>query len=139
MKYLLFILCFFNFIFCEIEATTNNGIKVILNDDGTWQYVKKFKYIERDVEPAPKEEYAVGNIIEYPESAIERGTEGIVVVAALIDKKGMVEICYLIKGVSKDLDLEAVRAVKKSRWYPAQRKNKPIDVWVNIPVSFRLQ
>ena len=43
LKYLLPILCLFTIIFCETEATTNEGKKVILNNDGTWKYAESIK------------------------------------------------------------------------------------------------
>ena len=46
MNYLLLLLCSFSFIFCKTEATTNNGKKVILNEDGTWEYMEEKKVLD---------------------------------------------------------------------------------------------
>ena len=47
--------------------------------------------------------------------------------------------CYLVKSVFESLDKMALQAVQKSRWIPAKQQGKRIGVWVNIPVSFKLQ
>tara|TARA_B100000579_G_scaffold436924_1_gene464480 strand:- start:1926 stop:2378 length:453 start_codon:yes stop_codon:yes gene_type:complete len=150
MKYLLSILYLFNVILCEIEATTNDGKKVILSDDGTWKYLEekidsqvksnmKFKFIAREVEPQAYPGFRVEDFVEYPTLAKEAGIEGRVIVAAFINKKGIPKNIYIVKGVSESLDREALDAVKKSRWVPAKQDEQRIGVWVNIPVSFRLK
>ena len=58
--------------------------------------------------------------------------------AAFIDKKGRAKNCYIVKGVFESLDQMALQAVKQSRWVPAKQQGKRIGVWVNIPVSFKL-
>ena len=98
----------------------------------------KFEYIAREVEPAPYPGFRVEDFVEYPELAKEAGIEGRVIVAAFIDKKGRAKNCYIVKGVFESLDQMALQAVKQSRWVPAKQQGKRIGVWVNIPVSFKL-
>ena len=99
----------------------------------------QFEYIAREVEPQPYPGFKVEDFVEYPELAKEAGIEGKVIIAAFINKKGMPKNCYLVKGVFESLDKMALQAVQKSRWIPAKQQGKRIGVWVNIPVSFKLQ
>ena len=36
------------------------------------------------------------------------------------------------------LDEAALKAVKKSRWYPARQRDKKVGVWITIPIDFSL-
>ena len=36
------------------------------------------------------------------------------------------------------LDEAALTAVKKSKWYPAQQRDKKVGVWQTVPVVFSL-
>ena len=99
----------------------------------------QFEYIAREVEPQPYPGFKVEDFVEYPELAKEAGIEGRVIIAAFINKKGIPKNCYLVKGVFESLDKMALQSVQKSRWIPAKQQGKRIGVWVNIPVSFKLQ
>jgi protein TonB len=99
----------------------------------------QFEYIAREVEPKPYPGFKVQDFVEYPGLAKEAGIEGRVIIAAFINKKGLPKNCYLVKGVFESLDNMALQAVQKSRWIPAKQQGKRIGVWVNIPVSFKLQ
>lgn len=74
---------------------------------------------------------------EYPDEARRAGLEGTVKVQALIDTTGAVTYTRVVKSIEL-LDDAAVRAVRASRWKPAMDKHRPVAVWVEIPVSFRL-
>ena len=57
----------------------------------------------------------------------------------VIDIKGKVTSTRIIKGVPKTgLDEAALKAVKKSRWYPARQRDKKVGVWITIPIVFSL-
>ena len=99
----------------------------------------QYEYIAREVEPQAYPGFKVEDFVEYPELAKEAGIEGRVIIAAFINKKGIPKNCYLVKGVFESLDQMALTAVQKSRWIPAKQQGKRIGVWVNIPVSFKLQ
>ncbi len=79
----------------------------------------------------------------YPEEAREAGIEGTVIVRTFIDPTGEVTQTVVVKGFpNTGLDEAAVKGIRKTSWQPASqvgRHGKPIGVWVDIPVTFRLE
>jgi len=71
----------------------------------------------------------------YPEFAREAQIQGRVVLHVLVDKNGRVKNVKVIKSV-KGLDDAAVEAVKKWVFKPALSQNKPVAVWVEVPMEF---
>jgi TonB family protein len=94
-------------------------------------------------------EYADGGIpgfmkylmyeVKYPEKALKEGTEGIVVVQFTVTKAGEVKDPYVVRGISPELDAEALRVVGLSpKWKPGSVKGEPVDARYTIPVKFKL-
>lgn len=76
----------------------------------------------------------------YPEIAQEAGIEGTVIVQAFINAKGIVEETIILKGVpNTGLDEAAAEAIKKTRFKPAKQRDRPVGVWISIPVHFTLK
>ena len=76
----------------------------------------------------------------YPEIAQEAGIEGTVIVQAFINDKGVVEETIILKGVpNTGLDEAAAEAIMRTRFKPAKQRDRPVGVWISIPVHFTLQ
>ena len=76
---------------------------------------------------------------QYPEIAQEAGIEGTIYIQFFINKKGTVTEAYVMKGIpNTGLDEAALNAVKKSKWKPAQQRDKKVGVWQTVPVKFEL-
>jgi len=76
----------------------------------------------------------------YPEIAQEAGIEGTVIVQAFINAKGIVEETIILKGVpNTGLDEAAAEAIRKTRFKPAKQRDRPVGVWISIPVHFTLK
>lgn len=73
----------------------------------------------------------------YPDLAREAGVDGTVLVQALVDKSGRVRDVKVQKSVPM-LDQAAIEAVKQWTFKPALSNNKPVAVWVAVPVKFSL-
>ncbi len=73
----------------------------------------------------------------YPDIAREAGVDGVVTVQALVGKDGKVKDTKVTKSVPM-LDAAAVTAVRQWVFKPALSNNKPVAVWVAIPVRFNL-
>lgn len=73
----------------------------------------------------------------YPDSAVDAGIEGTVVVSALIDTEGNVERCEIRKSVPA-LDQAALDAAKQHKFTPGKYHGILVRVWVSIPFNFRL-
>ena len=76
----------------------------------------------------------------YPKRARKRGYEGTVVLRVLVNRQGRVD--DLLIDVSSNhamLDRAAVNSVRKWFFEPGRRGNEEMDMWVKVPVTFRLQ
>lgn len=73
----------------------------------------------------------------YPDLAREAGVDGMVLVQALVGKDGKVKDTRVVKSIAM-LDAAAVAAVKQWVFKPALSNNKPVAVWVAVPVKFSL-
>ncbi|MFQ6617473.1 MAG: energy transducer TonB [Fidelibacterota bacterium] len=99
------------------------------------------KFIAYDEPPEPIGGYAaIQRNIKYPEIAQEAGIEGTVIVHAFINKNGIVTETRILKGIPKTgLDEAAQAAIKKTKFKPAKQRDRPVGVWISIPVIFRLK
>jgi len=96
----------------------------------------RVKFIPYDDPPVAKS--AINPV--YPEIAQEAGIEGTVIVQAFINDKGVVEETIILKGVpNTGLDEAAAEAIKKTRFKPAKQRDRPVGVWISIPVHFTLK
>lgn len=78
--------------------------------------------------------------IKYPVSAQKKKAQGKVIVGFIVSKDGTIKDVNLIRGVDPELDAEAIRVVKvMPKWTPGTVKNKPVDVKMVVPVTFKLQ
>ena len=58
----------------------------------------------------------------------------------IIDKDGKVIDVRVIKGVSPELDAEAVKVISASpKWKPGRVAGDKVRVSMNVPVEFRLE
>jgi len=71
----------------------------------------------------------------YPEFAREAQIQGKVTLHVLVGKDGRVKNVKVIKGVT-GLNDAAVDAIKKWVFKPALSNNKPVAVWVEVPMDF---
>ena len=96
----------------------------------------RVKFIPYDDPPQPLSDIRP----VYPEIAQEAGIEGTVVVQVFIDKKGRVQDTVILKGIpNTGLDEAAISAIRKTRFSPAKQRERPVGVWISIPVNFRLK
>jgi len=73
--------------------------------------------------------------IRFPRAA--KGHKGTVYVGITINSKGERKNVHLVRGVQKDLDVEAMRVVSLFYdWTPAIRKGKAIESTITIPIRF---
>ena len=99
------------------------------------------KFIAYDDPPVPVGGYgAIQRNIVYPEIAQEAGIEGKVIIQAFIDNKGRVQGMSVLQGIpNTGLNEAAMAAIKKTRFKPAQQRDRPVGVYISIPVNFKLK
>jgi TonB family protein len=74
----------------------------------------------------------------YPTKARLMGMAGDVVVQMVIDTKGQVEAegLTIVSSTSPEFDEPTLAVVRLLRWEPARRNDRPIRVWVRLPVNW---
>ncbi len=101
---------------------------------------KKKKFLPRpEYKGGPK---ALGAFIQsqlkYPESAIKNKLEGVVMVRIEINHLGEVIAAKVLRSLSDDCDLEALRVTKLLKFTVAKVRNLKISFFKNINVNFML-
>lgn len=77
--------------------------------------------------------------IKYPETAVKNNIQGRVMVEFVIDKEGNVISPSVLRGISPELDAEALRIIDMMpKWIPGKLNGKPVKVKYTIPISFVL-
>ena len=109
-------------------------------DDGTIPYVKveeKPNFMGGDANTFSK---WVNERLHYPESAIDSGIQGRVILQFVVGKDGYLHDIKVLRGVDPLLDKEAVRVVQSSpAWTPGRQQDRKVNVTYTFPVIFRLQ
>jgi len=75
----------------------------------------------------------------YTEIARKARIQGVVIVQAIIDKQGNVTNVKVLKGLPMGLEQAAVDAIKQWKFKPATLNGKPVTVYYNLTVNFKLQ
>jgi protein TonB len=77
--------------------------------------------------------------LRYPPSAVKKRLEGKVFVSFVIEMSGAVTEVKVLRGVSPDIDAEAVRVVSHSPiWKPGIQNGRPVRVHYNVAMNFSL-
>jgi periplasmic protein TonB len=75
----------------------------------------------------------------YTEVARRAGTQGTVIVEAIIDEKGNATNVRILRGLPMGLDRSAVEAIQQTRFKPAMIGSRPVKVYYNLTVTFTIQ
>ena len=81
----------------------------------------------------------IADNLKYPESALQIGMQGRVIVKILVDKTGVVKSCTVLRGIEESCDREARRVcLGMPKFTPASHQGSPVSVEITIPVQFRI-
>ena len=76
----------------------------------------------------------------YPPLALRRGFEGRVVLRVLVSKEGLALKVALAKSSGHAiLDIAAIKAVREWVFKPGKLNGVPVDMWVKVPVVYKLK
>lgn len=79
------------------------------------------------------------NNIQYPSLERDNDIQGRVIVGFTVFEDGTVGDVNVKRGVSKGLDEEAVRVVKKlPNFKPGKQQGKPVNVYYSLPIVYKL-
>ena len=77
--------------------------------------------------------------IKYPPIAIENGVKGNVIVQFVVKKDGSIGDVKIIRGLSPELDKEAIRLCKSlPKFIPGRKNGQVVNVWYTYPIRFKL-
>lgn len=97
---------------------------MFLNSDDPRQFMEKWVY----------------QYLKYPYSAVKDGIQGRVMVEFIIGKDGKVRNARVVRGVSEELDAEALKVVAASpKWKPGRVNGQKVNCSMTVPVEFRLE
>jgi len=83
--------------------------------------------------------YRINPPPSYPNIARKRGYQGNVVLEVLIDKRGKVlDLVIFSSSGHSILDKTAIASVKKWLFEPGMRGSDKIEMWVRVPIRFKL-
>ena len=78
--------------------------------------------------------------IRYPQKAAKNGTQGLVALQFYVDTDGSIDDITVVRGVSRELNEEAKRVIKKMpKWKPGTIGGEPARIQFTLPVQFRLK
>lgn len=88
---------------------------------------------------AAMQKYVQTNL-KYPKSAQNAGTQGRVTIRFVVQKTGEITDVTVIRGISSELDAEAVRVVKAMpKWIPGKIKGQVVPVYFTLPIVYKLK
>lgn len=82
----------------------------------------------------------VAENIKYPEDALDSETSGTVYTQLLFNEEGKIIEVEILRGVSKSLDMEAIRVIEAMpNWKPAiDMEGNPVRATATLPIAFRM-
>lgn len=114
-------------------STEGDGDNIVVAPPSEEEMPRFGEYVYVEELPEPITKVAP----QYPDIAREAGVDGQVMTQALVGKDGRVKDVRVVKSIPM-LDAAAVAAVKQWVFKPALSNNKPVAVWVAVPVKFSL-
>jgi TonB family protein len=81
----------------------------------------------------------IGENVKYPAEAVKNGITGKVFVDFIVGKDGTISNAKIAKSVHPLLDAEAVRVISSMpAWKPGKQSGKAVEVYMKIPIDFKL-
>jgi len=141
MKYLLFVTLFSSVVSYgqEIVPPPPTALEPPMEivEDEVFQIVEKQPEFPGGIE---KMMQFISNTFQYPSIDMENGIEGRVYVSFVVEKDGSISTIIVLRGVSKTIDVEAIRVIKKMpNWTPGEQAGKTVRVKYVLPIKAQLK
>jgi len=95
-------------------------------------------FVSVDQEPVPVKK--IDDFVRYPEIAHRAGIQGTVIVSGKVGIDGKVTKTRIDKSSGNDqLDKAAEEAMMQARFSPAVSGGKPVPVWYQAPITFKIK
>jgi len=121
----------------SLPLMENKGTKTIVQqNDSIFNLVEDTPEFPGGEEARMK--YMMENL-KYPEAAKKGKVQGTVYVSYVVEKDGSITNCKVFKGISKELDEEALRVISNMpKWKPGKQKGETVRVAFTVPIKFAL-
>lgn len=81
----------------------------------------------------------IASRLKYPESAIQQGVEGTVVVEFVVKSDGTIGEARIKRGLTPECDYEALTVVESlPKFTPGRENGKPVNTWYTLPITFKM-
>jgi len=81
----------------------------------------------------------ISDNISYPKKAKKKGITGTVVINFVVDANGEIKEAKILRDIGAGCGKEALRIVSiMPPWTPGKKESKPVAVYFNIPIKFKL-
>lgn len=113
----------------EYQSNTSRNKEVILMPDKVAEY------------PGGMSELSgfFANNIKYPKEELDNLIQGRVIVRFLVREDGSISSPSVIRGISPQLDEEAIRLVNlMPKWIPAETEGKAVPSFFTLPIRFQI-
>ena len=81
----------------------------------------------------------INNHMQYPQAALDQGTQGRVYVQFVVEKNGSLTNIKVLRNIDTSLSNEAIRLVQTMpRWTPGYKDGQPVRCQVTIPITFKI-
>lgn len=105
--------------------------------------IQTFAFLTSGVDQVPenyggKEEFKrfIDEQLIYPAEELKNKIEGTVIIKFICDEKGKIKQYSIAKGVSKNIDNEAIRLFKLLLWHPAIKQSETVAFETSIDFPF---
>lgn len=105
------------------------------NKDGSAKNYTTVEYMPEYVGGEDKLGEFIRDNFKVPKIDKEKNIKGRVVVSFVVNQKGKVTNTVVRKSLSKSIDKEAVRVLKKLKFKPGYQDGKPVSVFYTIPLN----
>jgi periplasmic protein TonB len=96
--------------------------------------------VEQMPEPAFDLESYLSKNLRYPDLASENGIAGKVGIKFVVNEDGTVSDVQVMRGIGGGCDEEAKRVVgSMPKWKPGKQNGKPVKVYFQLPINFKLE
>ena len=75
----------------------------------------------------------------YTRAAMDRGVQGSVELTVIVRKDGTVGDVTIKRSLDEDLDAEGIKATKQWTFRPGTKDGQPVNVQVNVELTFTLK
>lgn len=118
--------------------TIRKGDTTIIDNKSTGKQ-QVFTLVDKIPKPGYDVQEYINNNLVYPAKAKGNFISGKVIVKFIVRADGSIDSTIVVKAVSEDLDLEAIRIVKSMpEWNPGEKDGNKVDVYFSLPITFLL-